>query len=513
MEQQARVKNVKRNLIFNVLKFIAQLILQFALRTALIYKMGVDYVGLNGLFTNVFSFLNLAELGIGSAIVFSMYKPIAQGDIEKVKTLIAYYKKFYTIIACVIAVLGLIIMPFIRHLINGEVTVNVNLYILYAMYLVNTVIGYFSAHKRSLLYAYQRNDIESKVKTICMFLMTAIQIAVVFIFKNYYVYFAITLVFTFVENLLIHVWASKLFPELLGKSQPLDTLTRKEITKNATALSMHKIGSVVVFSTDNIIISSLLGLTVLGVYSNYYLIITSLTSVFLLLSSALPGSIGNLIASTSKEYVYERFERVNFIFTLLTVFSTVCLLVLFQPFIKIWTPGEEMLLNYSTVILICISFFVTKMRMGVLAFIDGAGLFYQNRFIPLIEAGVNIVVSIVLGLHMGLDGVIIGTIVSSLVAPVWSAPHVLYKYYFKKSVWLYFKQYFMDVLITIAVAFLCHAVCSYIPDGTIGNLILKFAVCIVVAILLIAIVYAPTRTFKETYIWGKNMISRRKLDK
>ena len=267
-----RTQNIRKNLIFNIIKYVTNLLLQFVLRTVLIYYMGAEYLGLNGLFTNIFSFLNLAELGIGSAIVFSMYKPIADNDVEKIKSLEHLYKKFYIIISIIVGTIGLAITPFIKYLMNGGVSVNINIYILYIMYLVYTLVGYWSAHKRSLLFAYQRNDVENKIKTICIVGMSLIQIVVLVLFKNYYIYFSISILFTLIECILIQVYANKLFPEISGKTHPLDKETKKEITRNVTAISMHKIGGAVVFSTDNILISTFLGVVVLGAYSNYALI-------------------------------------------------------------------------------------------------------------------------------------------------------------------------------------------------------------------------------------------------
>lgn len=506
MVQESRTKYIKKNLTFNILKYVAQLVLQFLLRTVLIYYMGSEYIGLNGLFTNIFAFLNLAELGIGSAIVFSMYKPIAEGDTEKIKGLQNLYKKFYMIIIIIVSVLGFGITPFIKYFISGGVSVDIDIYVLYIMYLVNTLVGYFCAHKRSLLFAYQRNDIENKVRTLCIVLMTIIQIIVLMVFKNYYLYFAVTILFSIVECLLIGLIANKMYPEINGKAEPLDKEIKKEITKNVTALSMHKIGTVVVFSTDNILISSFLGIVVLGAYSNYYLIISSLVSIFALFINALMGSAGNLVASSDKEYVYQRYKKINFIFVYLSAFTTICLICLFQPFMTLWTGGGEYLLEFSTVILIVVSFYLTRMRAGVCLFKEVAGLFWQDRWKPIAEAGVNLVVSIVLAKFMGINGIFIGTIVSTLVAPFWVEPYVLYKHYFKKSVWNYFKRYVLDAIIMVLSAVVCYFVCLLIPDGGLWLLLLKFGVCIVLSNMLLILAYLPTKEFKELFAMGKGML-------
>lgn len=505
-----RTDNVKRNLIFNLIKFVAQIVLQFVLRTALIYTMGAEYLGLNGLFTNIFTFLNLAELGIGSAIVFSMYKPVAEGDIEKVKALQQLYKKFYSIITLVVLVLGLAILPFIKFLIKGGTSVDINIYLLYILYLINTLVGYLCAHKRSLLFAYQRNDIENKIKTLCLLGMTILQIVSLIIFKNYYIFFSVNIMFTIIESALIYIWAKNIFPYINGKGEKLDGATVKEISKNVAALSLHKIGAAVVYSTDNILISAMLGVVALGAYSNYYLIISSLIAIFTLVSNTLASTVGNLIASTDKEYVYQKYKQINLILALISAFTTICTFVLFQPFVKVWTGGGIYLIEFSSVTLLCISFYLGRMRTGSLIFKDAAGLFKQDQWKPLCEAIINLVASIILGMFIGLNGIILGTILSTVLAPLWVEPKVLYKHYFKKSVWTYFKQYLIDVIIMIIVGAICYFTCSFIPDGGIGLLLAKFAVCIPLCGILLVIAYLPTKEFKQTYTTIKNFIKKRK---
>lgn len=502
----SRTDNVKRNLIFNIIKYVVQLFLQFAIRTVLIYTLGAEYIGLNGLFSNIFTFLNIAELGIGSAIVFSMYKPIADGDDEKVKTLQNLYKKFYIIISAVILVLGLILTPFLKYFIKNEVTVNVNIYILFIMYLVNTLASYFCAHKRSLLLAYQRNDIENKIRTVCVILMSISQVVSLILFRNYYLYFTLTIIFTVIECGFIYIIAQKMFPNIRGIANPLENSTKKEITKNVMALSLHKIGGAVVFSTDSILTSMFCGIVVLGAYSNYTLITNAIISIFIMINSALVASVGNLVASQTVDYSYSRFKTINFIFSYLSAFSFICLLVLFQPFMTIWTGGGEYLLNFSTVIIICISFYLSRMRCGVGVFKDASGLFWYNKWMPIVESLINLVVSILLAQFLGINGIFIGTIVSTIAAPLWVEPKVLFKHYFKKSVWHYFKRYILDVVIMVVSCAITFGVCYLIPDGNIWLLIAKFAVCIILSNILLILCYFKTKEFKEVLIIVKKII-------
>ena len=508
-----RTDNIKRNLIYNVIKYVTQLVLQFVLRTVLIYKMGVEYLGLNGLFTNIFAFLNLTELGIGTAIVYSMYKPISENDVNKVKSLHNVFKKFYLFISLIVLVVGLGITPFINSFISGGVTVDINIYLLYVLYLVNTLVGYLGAHKRSLLFAYQQNFVENKVRTISNFIMTIIQIGAILIFNNYYIYYSFTIACTLLECVLIHISANKLHPEINGKSDPLDKKTKKELTKNITALSMHKIGTVIVSSTDSILISMLFGVVVLGAYSNYFLIQTSLIAIFTLVIFAIMGSVGNLIASCDTETVYKKYKQINFIFAYLSAFTTICSITLFQSFINKWTGGGEYLLPLICVIFMCLSFYLSRMRSTVAVFKESSGLFWQNRWSPIVEAIVNLLSSVVLAKLIGITGIFIGTIISFVVAPLWTEPKVLYKYYFKKSVKEYYKRYLLDFIIMVCVAIICYVVCTYIPDASIWWLICKFAVCIVLSNILLVVAYFKTNEFKEVWQLLKDIIKSTFLKK
>lgn len=512
-----RTQNIKKNLMFNIIKFVTQLVFQFVLRTILIHYMGAEYLGLNGLFTNIFNVLNLAELGIGSAIVFNMYKPIADNDIEKIKSLQALYKKFYKIVAIIVGSVGIAICPFIKYLMNGGVSANINVYVLYIMYLAYTLVGYWSAHKRSLLFAYQRNDVENKIKTICIAGMTIIQIIVLMIFRNYYLYFSISILFNLIESILIQIVAKKMYPEISGKSQPLDSETKKSITKNIFALSLNQIGWVIVLSTDNLLISSFLGVGTLGVYSNYSLITSSITSFFMLIYNALTASVGNLMVTAERSYAYERFKKVYFVFAYLSSFSMICLVCLFQSFILKWTGGGNYILNFDTVIFICLSFYFMRMRQGVLTFKEAGGYYRQDMWRPIVEAIVNLVASIVLVKLIGLSGIFVGTIISTLVAPFWVEPCVLYKYYFKRSVKSYFVRYLLDFLVMCAGCVITYFICSFIPDGSIWMLILKFIVCIVVSNMILILAYFPTKEFKELFEllkkFVKNIFNRKKTSK
>ena len=502
-----RTDNIIRNSKFAIIKFVMQLVLQFILRTVLIYTLGKEYVGINGLFSNILNLLNLADLGIGTAIVFSMYKPIAENDIEKVKSLSNLYKKIYNIIATIIFVVGLAIIPLLKFLVKDGYPDDINIYIVYIVLLVNTVISYFAAHKRSLLFAYQRNDIENKIRTTALVSLNLVQIILLLVTKNYYLYVFMMPVFTMLECILVITYANKLFPEINGKASSIDSETKKQITKNVAALSMHKLGGVIVFSTDSILLSLFFGLSEVGIYSNYYLIISSLISLFSVIATALKGSIGNLIATSDKEKVYQRYKFLNFAFSWVVGWSSICFICLFQDFMLFWTRSTDYLFPMFTVIILVAYFYIKEMREVNILFEDAGGILWQDRYKALGEAISNPIFSILFIKWVGISGVFIGTIISSLLFPSWIEPYVLHKHLFDKPKKNYFINYFFNTIITILIGGLTYFICSLIGTTIIG-FIAKCLICCIVPNLGFLLCYFRKTEFKDLVNNSKILIGK-----
>ena len=491
----ARKERTIKNSVAAIAKYFIKMVLQFVLRTIIIYKLGVEYVGLDALYANIISMLSMAELGIGSAIVFSMYKPAAENDVEKLKSLNALYKKMYLIIASIVLVIGISISPFLKYLINGEPNVSVNLYVIYFIFLANTVISYLGAHKKSLLFAHQRNDVESNVATSVLVVMAIAQIVGLLAFDNYYVYAIMTPIFTLLEVLIIVIIANKFYPNIRGKAKPLDKETKKQVTKNIVGSSLHQIGSVLVLSTDNLLISMFFGLNVLGKVSNYILIYNAINNFIMIFTNALQASVGNLIATSSKERVYKIYKMFNWIFACVVGFCSISLICLYQHFIGIWV-GYIYLLNIYVVLVMIIRFYVTKMRSLTNVFKNCAGLMWNDKLRPIFETIVNIVVSIILLKVIGVAGVFVGTIISTVVVPLWVEPYVLYKHYFNKSMKDYFISYGFYTLVTLIGGFVAFALCSLLPTYGIWWFIIKGIIVVCVTSIVFLLSYFKTNEFK-----------------
>ena len=502
----SRTKNSIKNTIFSLANYLLKVVLLFAVRTVFIWKLGSEYLGLNSLFSNILTILSLAETGFGSAIVFALYKPTAENDTEKINALLKIYKKFYNIVAIIVLVLGLIILPFLPYLISGQPDVEINIYLVYFIYLLNTVVSYFCAHRRAVLYTNQRNDVESKISSIGLIFVNGFQILALCLFANYYAYCIIIVLGTVLESALVFFATRKMYPYInLKTDAKISQGEKKDLTKNTYSLFLHKIGGIFVTSTDSIIISAYLGLTILGIYSNYLLIYTSLTTITTLLLNAVKGSIGNLVATKSTDEVEKTQNKLVFAYNWFISFCTICLFCLYQPFIKTWL-GTDYLLKFSVVICICVNFYFYTSRNMINGFKEATGLFYYDRYRSLIEGIVNLVASLILVQFMGLEGVIIGTIISTITACYWVEPVVLYKHYYKKSPKKYFLKALFYMVVTTAITAVLYFIISFIPDGSIWWLILKFAVCIVLSNVLLILAYLPTKEFKEWFALIKDAL-------
>jgi O-antigen/teichoic acid export membrane protein len=279
----ARTKNTLRNIAFGSLDRLINIVLPFASRTVILYVMGTKYLGLSSLFSSILSFLSLTELGIGAAMVYSMYKPIAENDHTTICALMNLYKKLYRIIGTVVLVLGLALMPFLKILVPEELPPDINLYLLYFIYLINAVLSYWLfAYKNALLQAYQRSDINSKIATIITFASYTVMLTSLFLTRNYYAYVIWLPIFTILTNVLRLVFVNRNFPGLEPAGEVPAEL-KKSIFKKTSALIGTKLNTVVLNAADNLVMSAFLGLTVIAMYGNYHYIMTSVIGFLALL--------------------------------------------------------------------------------------------------------------------------------------------------------------------------------------------------------------------------------------
>lgn len=472
----SRTMNSIRNMKYAIIGQAIGLLVSFISRMVFVRTLSAEYLGLNGLFTNLLSLLSLAELGVGSAIVYSMYEPLADKDYYKINSLMKLYKKFYTIIGIIVALLGFSLAPFLSHLVK-ELPDLPNMKIIYILFVINSSISYFFTYKRSLIIADQKGYIATYFRYGFYFLLNLSQILALVLTKNYILFLGLQISSTLLENVVVSRKAEKLYPFL--KENNVSKLSKDEknrIIKNVKAMFLHKIGSIAVLGTDSIIISKYVGIIQVGLYSNYLLIINALNTVFGLFFQSIIASIGNLGVTESNEKKKYIFEAINLFNFWVYGFASICLLILFNPFIHLWL-GKEYLFKQSLVLIIVISFYLTGMRKSVLTYRDALGLFWYDRYKALFEAIINLIVSIILVQYIGISGVFIGTIFSTLTTCFWVEPYILFKYGFGESVKPYFKQYGYYTGILLAASVSTWLASSYFSNSTIIGFIGKLIIC------------------------------------
>lgn len=450
-----RTENSIKNLMYAFGGQAIGIIVNLITRFVFIQFLAQEYLGIDGLFTNILSILSLVELGIGPAMTFSLYKPLAQKDERKIGALMNLYKNSYNVVGVLIIVIGLAITPLLPMFINQMPNIS-EINVIYILFVLNSGFSYFYAYKRSLIIADQKKYVATFYRYLFFVILNICQIVILILTKNYVLFLVAQILFTVIENIAISKKTQKLYPFLKEhKKEKLEKQTKKEISKNILAMTIHKIGGVVVKSTDNIILSKFVGLTPVAIYSNYYLIINAVNTVLMQVFNSITASVGNLNVTENKKKLNEVFEKVFFVNFWIYSFSSICLYILFNHFITIWV-GESYLFSISIVTIIVINFYITGMRNTVLTYRDALGLYWQDRYKAIFESIINIIASIVLVKKYGTFGVFLGTFISSVTTCLWVEPYVLYKYGLKERVSNYFLKYFIYTIVFLIVGWITH---------------------------------------------------------
>lgn len=475
-----RTANASRNIVTGLCQRLYQIVVPFLMRTAMIYLLGVEYLGLDGLFASVLSVLNLAELGVGSAMVYSMYKPIAQDDKDTICALMGLYKKYYRVIGALVLTGGLIICPFIPSLISGNVPAGVDVYVLYLLNLGATVLSYWLfAYKNCLFQAHQRADVVNKITMAVNTAKYAAQFLLLFVFRNYYLYLIVTMVAQVAVNIVTARATDKRYPKLFPRGR-LSKETTAAINCRIRDLFTAKIGGVVVNSVDTLVVSAFLGLTVLAVYQNYYYIVTSLLGVVSIIIYSCTASIGNSVVVESKEKNFDDLKTFTYIICGIACFCTACLLGLFQPFMELWV-GTGLMFEYPAVICFSIYFFVVELNTLLNVYKDAAGIWHEDRFRPLLTAIVNLAMNLCFVQIWGIYGILLSTVLSMLIVGMpWLIKNLFTTIFEPKHLKNYLSVLGRYVLVSIAVCVICCLLGNMVPLEGLLLMGVKVIICLVV---------------------------------
>ena len=485
MNNKSRTFNSKKNLMFGMISMIAKTIISFISRTIFIKYLSTDYLGINGLFSNILSLLSISEFGLTSVAIYSLYKPIANNDEKKIKQLINYYEKIYRIVFVIFFFGGLLLIPFLKFIINSNIDIN-EIIIFYALYLFSSSISYLAASKQILIDADQRLYIKNKAGTIFQAIQKITQIVLLIFTHNYYLYLITECLSSVLLNVYLVRKANKIYPFLKDKSESVE-LTKQEkknLFQKQKDTFIYRLSVTLVVSTDNIYISKLINTAAVGLYSNYSMIISLLSTFIKTIISSVKSSVGNLNAKSTDIKKLDVFYKLLFIMQWIVSFICVCLIILFNDFIIIWI-GKEYVFPSLTVIIIVLYFYLSNIINPVWVYCETLGLFKEIKKVMIYNAILNIIFSFVFGKTMGLSGIILASIASKLMTEVWYEPIILLKNQFKTSV----KKYYTYQLGYISLFAITFSLIYFITKNIIVNSLIMFIVKGIIITVLFNLIY------------------------
>lgn len=498
MMKNSRTKNSIINSTASISNQVLTVIMDFIVKTIFINVLGSEYLGINGLFSNIITLLSLADLGIGIAIPYSLYKPLAKKDTKKIKSLMKYYSKIYTKIGIIVLVIGLSLTPFLPLLIKNMPENIPNIYLIYMLFVTHSALSYLFVYKRFLIDSDQKGYIVSTITFICSLLLNIVRVIVLLVTKNFVLYLFCSIIFIIIQNIWYSKTADKLYPYLKDNdAEPLPKKDLDEINKNIKSLFIYKIGNVIANGTDNIIISKFVGLITVGLYSNYLLIINSINNVVSQIFNAITSSIGNLIA-TDNEKSKNIYEKLNFFNFYIFSFCSICLFILINPFIYLWIGSDYMLGNIVSALL-ALNFYTGGMGSVTNSFRTAYGLFYIAKYRPIIMVILNIVISVILVGPFGVAGVVAGTIISRILTTAWVDPYIVYKYGFKESPKKYYLTYLYYLIIFTVSSIIIRLLTDFFVINSILTWILAALIVTIVYHMIIIIIFGRTEEFKYFY--------------
>lgn len=498
---ESRTKKSKRNILSGLVYKLITIVLPFVNRTIILWTLGAEFTGLNGLFSSILQVLNIAELGFNTSIVYSLYEPMSKKDIPQIIKLVSLIRKVYHIVGTTIFVLGMAIMPFLKHLIHGTYPNSVNLYFIYFLYLLNSSLSYFMfAYKEVLLIADQRQDISNVIRCVASILRYTLEFIILCIFKNFYLYLSASIIATLFTNILIQICTVRNYPYVCHTCQKL--CFPKELISQVQGLMIGKVCDTCRNSFDNLIITTFVGLTATAIYGNYYYIYTALYSIMLVICNSISASVGNSIIEESIEKNYNNLIIFTYVFSIIQAWCTICLACLYQPFMKIWV-GDSLILPLHDMLLFCLYFYIINMTNIRNQFITGTGIWWKLRIPCIVEAIFNLVLNLILGKIWGITGVILATLITILLFNfIWQTKILFNEYFVNYSFAKYLMQYVQYFVVMLIALLITFTICNQFALQGVEMLAVRLTICTCVSPVLLLIGYR----FSKYYTVSKKFI-------
>ncbi len=497
MKKESRTLYSLKNVFANFAGYGINLLLSFVCRMVFVRCLQKEYLGISGLFSNILSMLSLTELGIGTAIVYALYKPLAENDEDKIASLMKFYGIAYKIIGCIVGIFGLCMLPFLNSIIIDQPNITENLNVIYLLYLFNSASSYFFSYRSSILTAAQRNYVVTSINYVFVVVQNIVQIIFLILTKNFVVYLTIQIICTFLTNVCISLKAKHDYPFITKRNiKSLSKEEKKSITKNVKALTVTKLSGLLVNNTDNIVITYFDGLITTGIASNYTLLTGMLSTMLNMIFNSLTASIGNYNASESDKKKRKFFEELNLLCFWLYGWATVGIIICSTDLIRVFF-GESYILPINIPIILAINFYMVGMQTVVLAYKSTLGMFKYGQYIQFVTAVLNIVGDFILGAKYGLLGIYIATAIARLLTVVWYEPYIICKHVLKQSFYIYIKKYFVNILLIFVSVICSYYVCCLVHVTGLFKALIDVVICSLITNSMFLLFFSRTEEFDK----------------
>lgn len=496
------IKVIKNNIQFGLIAKLLQILFPVIVRRVIVFNLGMQCAGLGSLFNNIFSILNIAELGIGGALTYMLYRPIFDLNYSLINSILLLYKKCYFYIGLFIFTIGMAIMPFLGYLINGDYPSDINIYIIYIINLLSIVIPYWVyAYYVSLISAYRREDILLKINIIMYGIQTILQIISIVYFKNFYLFMIIVPIISIIANSFVGITAKKYFPKAKPEGMLHDQI-RIDLKKRVSGAVYYKIGKTFLFSTDSMVISTKLGLVAVALYNNYYIIISAVIGGFEMIANAIRAVVGRWVVSEDTDSNKMHFFLINHIMNAVLGVCTIDLLVAFQPVIKFWL-GKDALLNETTMILFVVYFYLCKCNFTIELYKDSLGMWRKDCVRPLAIGIINLLLNILVVEKYNYVGILVASVLVMIVISVPWEIRVFFNNYLYDEKNKFIRRQLESGCIVAIFAFASYIVSHrYLRNLP---LICLFLLCVVMDLIYIVIYICIFWKTEETKEFLKNV--------
>lgn len=472
--------------------YALNILLSFVCRIVFVHHLNAEYLGINGLFSNILSMLSLAELGVGTAMIYALYRPVAEDDQKKIASYMKVYSTAYKVIGAVIAALGLLLIPFLDLLIKNPPNISENITVLYLIFLFSTVSSYFYSYRSSILIAHQENYIVLAISYGVVIVQNLAQILALVLLKDYMVYLILQVVFVLVTNILISAAAKKRYPYIADKNaEKLSKTEIRSLAKNIKALTVTKLSGILVNNTDNIVITYFNGLITTGVVSNYSLITNTITSFVNQVFTSLSASLGNLNAVGDDEHKYHVFKALNLANFWLYGWAAIGIVCLSNDVITLFFGGTYVM-GLKIPIILAVNFYMLGMQCVVGLYKSTMGLFRYGQYVLLFTAALNLIGDILLGQLWGVFGIFLATALARAFTNTWYEPFVIFKHGFHLNFASYIARYLLYAGLLVVTCGLCYTMCQLIKFSLVPRIIVKCLICIIVPNAIFILSFSKT---------------------